>query len=101
MESFALLREHLAMCGIAISQTSPKIQPINGKNSTMCIVLCVNVTLTTIVINKANTIDEYTNILLKSSSVGTCGIFYAIIIWKTSKLGEFINSLADTVKESE
>lgn len=101
MDSLALLQKHLARCGIAIAQKSPTMQPINEKNSTICIVLCVDVLLNAMLLNEADTFDDYTNILFRSVSIGTCGIFYAIIIWKTAKLCEFIDSLADTIKESK
>lgn len=100
MESFALLQEHLAMCGIEITEKSSENQPFNAKNLTVCFVLCVDVGLNVMLLNEANTFDEYTNILLIAGSVSTCGIFYVIIIWKTVKLFEFINALADTVKSS-
>lgn len=101
MAVFALLRKHLAMSGIKISQQSPKTRPLNVKNSTICILICVTVTLMTISLNEANTFDESTDILFQSVSIGTCGIFYVIIVWKTSELFEIINGLADIVNTSE
>lgn len=101
MESFELLRNHLAMCGIAISQNTTKTHPFNVKNSTVFIVLCVTVSLIVISLNEANTFDECTDIVFRSVSIGTCGIFYGIIVWKTSKLFELVNSLAETVKPSK
>lgn len=102
MEFFELLRTHLAMCGVAITQKSAKNYPfINLKNSTVFILVCVAVGLIALSLNEANTYKDYTDILFQSVSIGVCGIVYAIVVWKTSKLFEFICSLADTVHESE
>lgn len=101
MPSFGLLREHFAMCGIAISTKSPKIHPINGTNLTIVILLCVNVGSIAILLNGANNFDEITDIVFRSVSTGTCGILYVAIVWKTSALDEFIDRLADAVDASE
>lgn len=101
MQSFELLQKHFALCGIEITQKSTKTHPFNAKNLTIFILLYVNVGLIGILLNEVNTFDEITDILLRSVSDGTCGIIYLIIIWKTSKLFEFISSLVDTVNSSE
>lgn len=101
MQYFELLRKHFAMCGIEISQRSSKTHPFSVKNSTIFILVCINVSTIAIMLKEAHTFDEYTDILFRSVSGGTCGIFYEIIVWKTPKLLEFINSLEDTVNTSE
>lgn len=101
MLCFELLREHFAMCGIAISPNSPKTHPFNGKNSAIVILLCVNVSSIAILLNEANTFEEITDIVFRSVSTSTCGILYVAIVWKTSALDEFIDRLADTVDASE
>lgn len=60
---------------------------------------CVMVSLIVVLLSKANTFDDRT----ESLSFGICGIVYANIVWKTSKLFEFINSLAlaDNIKACE
>lgn len=101
MVTFTLIRSHFAMCGVAISQKAPNKHPINVKNSTVFILLCVFITLIAISLNEAKTFDESIDISFRCVSNSACDIVYAIIVWKTSKLFEFINSLADIVKESE
>ena len=101
MESFVLLRKHLAMCGIEISQKPLENHQINVKNSTVFILLCGNITLSALTINEMNTFKEYTDIVFRSVSIGVCGILYEIIVWKTSKLFKFINNLEDTVNTSK
>lgn len=101
MNIFELLRKHFAMCGIAISQQSRKYYPFNVENTTVLIINCIFVSLTTILLTEVNTFVECTNILYKGTSIGVCGILYVCMVWKTSNLLEFINSLADTVEESE
>lgn len=101
MDSFGLLRKHFAMCGIDIAQNSSKNHPFNGKNLTILIVLCVNISSIAITSKDANTFDKFTDILFRCVSYGTCGIFYVIIIWKTSKLLEFSCSLEAMVNASE
>lgn len=86
------------MYGIA---NAPKNHPFNVRNSTVSILTCASSTFIALSLNDANTLDECTDILLKSVSIGVCGILYEIIVWNTSKLFEFIKSLADTVNESE
>lgn len=101
MESFALLRKHLAMGGIAISQKSSKNHPLNVRNSTVFILLCTTSTSVALSLNDAKAFEECIDILFRSVSIGTGAIFYGIVVWKTSELFEFINSLADTVRASE
>lgn len=101
MESFALLRMHLQMCGIEVSNNTSKIHPFNVKNLKVFILVCATVSLIAISINEANTFDDYMDVLFRSVSMGACGIIYEIIVWKTTKLFEFINILAETVSNSE
>lgn len=101
MESFELLRTHLGMGGIMISQKSSKTHPFNVKNSTIFLLLCVTAILIAIASNQADSYDEYIDILFQSVSIGACAIPYVIIVWKTPILFEFINCLADTVNTSE
>lgn len=98
MEFFALLQMHLATCGI---KTSQKPHPFNVKNFTIIIAMCVSVIVTALSLNEANTFDECTDTMFRVSSIGTCGILYVIIVWKTSKLSEFIDSLSDTIELSK
>lgn len=101
MESFELIRKHLAMCGIEISQKSPKNHAFNAKNVTVFILVSVSVSLIALTLNEADTFDECTDILYRSVSIGTSTILYVIIVWKTAKLFEFINALANIVNTSE
>lgn len=75
--------------------------PINVKNAIIFILVCVNASCTALTLNTANNFDECTDILFRSVSLGVCGILYEIIVWNTAKLLEFIDSLAETIKESE
>lgn len=95
MELFILLRKHFAMSGISDRE------PLNAKNLTLFVLLCVTVTLMAASIEEAETYDECADILFQSISIGVCCIVYVIIIWKTSILFEFIERLDDTIKESE
>lgn len=101
MEFFALLRNHLVMCGIEISRKSPKNHPFNVRNTTMLILLYLYVSLTIILLNEDNTFDECTDLLLRSVSISFYGVMYIIVVWNTSKLIKFVNRLADTVEASE
>ena len=89
------------MCGIGIAKKSSKNHPINVKNASVSILNCVSATSITILINEANTFDEYTDILFRSVSMATCGILYEIFVWKTTNLVEFINSFEDIIKASK
>lgn len=99
MESFELIRTHLATSGIEISQKSLKTHSFNARNSTIFIFVCLNSSLTAATLGKASTFDECVDILFQSVSLGTCGIIYVIIVWKASKLFQFIDNLANTVDE--
>lgn len=101
METFTLLRRHLAMCGITMSPQSSKNHPFNAKNVTICVLISVTVTLIVVLLNEPNTFDECTEILMRSVTIGTAGVIYVIIVWKTSKLCEFVNYLEAMVNASE
>lgn len=102
MEIFELIRKHLSMCGIEISHKSPsKNHSFNVKNSTVFILVCATASLIAVAFNDTDTFDEHIDILFRSISIGTSNIIYGIIIWKSSKLFEFINILAEIVKASE
>lgn len=102
MEIFELLRNHFAMCGIEISQKPPINQPFNAKNSTIFTLVCVTISLTIVfLLNEVNTFGESAELLFRIVSFCTCAILYVIIVWRTSKLLEFIDNLADTVNASE
>lgn len=103
MEFFALIRTDLVKCGIEISQKSTKNHhPFNVKNSTVFFIICLNVFLIiAVLIIETNSFNDRIDMVNKASSTGTCGICYIIIAWKTSKLLEFINYLADVVNASE
>lgn len=101
MQIFELLRRHLATSGIIISQKLPMNYPINARNSTVFILVCVTVAITALSLNDAKSFSESSGILFRSVAIGVCNILYAIIVWKTSKLLEFINGLDDTITESE
>lgn len=101
MEIFKLLQRHLDMCGIAISQKTSKNHPINVKNSRILIIIYTSFVCVIVLLNEAETFDECIDVLIRSTSVGTIGVLYSIIVWKTSILFEFIKSLADVVEESE
>lgn len=101
MHCFELLLKHFALCGIEISQKISKSNPVNVKNLTVLFLLCVHVSSMSIMLKDVNTFDEITDILFLSVSYGALGIFYLIVIWKTSKLLKFIDNLADTVNASK
>lgn len=101
MEIFAILRNQLAMCGIAIAQKLPKSNPFNMRNSTVSFMLYLYVSLNALSLNGTSTFDEWIYILFRSVSIATCGFVYVIIVWKTSNLFEFINNLNGTVNERE
>lgn len=102
MEFFVLLRKHLAMCGIKISQQSSKNRLFNVKNLLCSVLNSLNVVLVLVTLNGAsNSFDDSTNMIFQSFGTGTCAACYLIIVWKSSKLFDFINSLADMVECSE
>lgn len=101
METFTLLRRHLAMCGISMSQQSSRNHPFNVKNMTICLTISVAVTFIVVLLNEPNTFDECTDILLRSAMIATAGVIYVIIVWKTSKLCEFLINLEAIVNASE
>lgn len=101
MDVFAVFRKHLATGGIEISQKLLNNHPINVKNAIIFILVCVNASFTALTLTSESSFDECTDILFRSVSLGVVGILYEIIVWNTAKLFEFIDSLADTVKESE
>lgn len=101
MELFALLRMHLEMCGVEISQNPPKSHPFNVKNSTVITFIFLYIALSFASLNEDTTFDECTDILLRISSYIISGMVYVIIVWKTSELVKFINNLADIISESE
>lgn len=101
MDCFALIRAHLAMGGIEISQkSSSKIHPFSVKNLTNILLNGVCSTLIALSLIKANTFDECSDILLKSLSVGLFNLVFIFIVSETSKLIEFIDRIADIVNES-
>lgn len=100
MKSFEIFEKHLAACGIEISKESPN-STFNVKNSTIFILGCVITGLIAASLTEANTFDERIDILFQSISFAVCLIDYIIIVWKTSKLVKFINSLTDAINESE
>lgn len=101
MEYFTIFRRHLAMCGIEVSKKSSKIHPFNVRNVSVFTLLCVSSTLIVLSLDETVSFDERTYFLFHSFSQGICGIIYEIIVWRSSKLFEFIDILADMVKESE
>lgn len=101
MESFALIRMNLAMGGIELSEKSPKTHPINAKNSTIFILICLTVWSIVALLDESNTFDERTNILFQSVTFTVCAMNFLIIVWKTSNLSQFINSSVDIVEASE
>lgn len=101
MEFFTIFRKHLAMCGIEVPKKSPKTHPFNVKNVCVFTLLCVSSTLIVLSIDETVSFDERAYFLFHSFSQSICGIIYEIIVWKSSKLFEFIDKLGDLVKESE
>lgn len=89
------------MCGIEAPQKSPKTHPFNVKNVSVFALLCVSSTLIVLSIDETVSFDERAYFLFHSFSQSICGIIYEIIVWKSSKLFEFIDKLGDLVKESE
>lgn len=100
MEFFTILRENLAESGIEISQKLPTIHPFNVKNSSICILICFTISLITGSLNEAISFDDSIYILNQCNTFGICGIIFAIIVWNTSELFEFINSLSNIVNRS-
>lgn len=101
MENFELLQKHLALCGIEMSNNLLKNQSLNLKNLAVALLLCLYISLISVLLNETNTFEEGTDIFFRIISIGSFGIIYEIIVWKTSKLFEFINSLAGIVQASE
>lgn len=101
MEVFTLIQNHFATCGIAVTQKLQKTHPFNLKNLTVFILLCVFIILIAASLDETNTFDDFTDISFRCVSNSACNLVYAIIVWKTAKLFEFINCLADIVKLSE
>lgn len=100
MESFTLLRKHLAITGI-ISQTQHQKWPFNGKNSIVVILAGTNAILYAKILNKTSTFQEYTDLIYNIVSACNFTIIFLSIVGKTSDLFEFINKLDDTVKDSK
>lgn len=101
MEFFSIIRKHFGMCGIQSSRKSPKGHSINIKNSTVIIVSSLYAALTAASLSEANGFDESTNIVFRSFSMFACIIVYGIIVWNSSKIFEFIESVDDTVRASK
>lgn len=101
MEIFQLLRMHLEMCGIEVLKKSPKKYHFNAKNMTVFLLVWVIVSFILILLRETSAFDEITDILYRSVSIGAANILYIIIVWKTSKLCEFIDKSAHTVNASE
>lgn len=101
MDMFGLLQKHIGMCGIAISQKSPRNHSFNVKNSTVFVLVWVFVVLTAFLLIEVDSFGERTDILFRAASIGVCGVLYTIIICQTPKLFDFIQSLEDIVNESE
>lgn len=101
MNKFKLVRKHLAMGGIEMPQKLPPTYPMNVKNSTICFILFVFVAMIAASLKDANTFDECTDILFKSVSIGACSTTYAIVVWKSSILFEFVNHVSEIVKLRE
>lgn len=101
MEIFAILRNQLTICGIAIAQKLPSNNPFNLRNSTVSLSLYLYISLIVLSLDVSSTFDEWIYILFRSVSMGTCGFAYLIIVWKTAELFEFINNVSETVDERE
>lgn len=98
---FQLLRKHIEMCGIEISQESPRNHSVNVKNSIIFVLVCMFVVLSGLPLIEVDSFHERTDILFTAACLGICGALYATIIFKTPKLFEFIKNLEDIVNESE
>lgn len=101
MDSIELLRNQIEMGGIKSSPEPSRIHPFNVKNLTFFMLMCVSVGSGIVAFNQANSFDECTDILFKTVSTGVWSVLYEMVVWKTSKLLEFVNNLANNVNESE
>lgn len=101
MQTFELLYKHLAWCGIKISQKPPNIYPFNVKNLAVSMLLCLYISSMSVLLDETSTFEEYTDTSFRAISIGSFGVIYEIIVWRTSKLLKFIESLSNVVKASE
>lgn len=101
MEFFTVIRTHFGMCGIRSSKKSPKSLSFNLKNSTVFILACLSAALTAASLCEANGFDESTNIVFRSLSMFACNIVYGILVWNSSKIFKFIESVDNTVEASK
>lgn len=104
MESFTLLRKHLAMSGILnIFEKSPqnRLRAFNTKNTMIFVLAGCNAILYAELLYEPNTFEEYTDLIYNGSSATVFTMIFITIIWKTSKLYSFIGKLENTVKNRE
>lgn len=99
MKFHELLRNHLAMCGLAMKKGSRN--PISIRNFIYLIVTIMSASSTGASIRFTDKFDERIDMANQSTSFAAIGICYIIVVSKTSNLFEFINNLTKTVKTSE
>lgn len=89
------------MCGIAVSEKSSKTYEFNVRNVVVFLLVWVMVGFVLALLSETRAFNDVTDILFRSVSIGAANILYIIIVWKTSKLREFIDRSAHTVNASE
>lgn len=101
MESLTLLRKHLAMSGINIHHSPENPCRFNLKNSTVIILVHCYMASFVKLIEEIKTFEEYLDAVYKLTFGIIFAISYIIIVWKTSDLLRFIDSLEDTIAKSK
>lgn len=89
MESFVVLRNHLAMIGIVEQQSHRKSVVI-----ALCSIYLIAVAKLS---GEAETFDAYTKIIYRVVFVCSMCLFYLIIVWKTPEFFGLIKTLEHTV----
>lgn len=100
MESFALLRKHLAMYGICLQQ-SPQKHPFNAKNTSVLIVISLGIMSYANQLHKINNFAENADVVYDIVSCFFCHAIFTTIVSKTPKLFRLIDDFEDVVKNSE
>lgn len=101
MESFTLLRKHLAMIGILnIFAKSPRnrLRAFNTKNTMIFTLAGCSAIFYAKLLYEPNTFEEYTDLIYNGSSATVFTMIFIAIIWKTSELYSFIDKLENTVE---
>lgn len=101
IESFKLLRKHLAMSGIMLRRSSKNLHRFNLKNWAIIILTGLGAITIERPSNEEKIFEEYTDITYRVIYIIVLIIIYIIIVWKTQELNGFVNSLEKRINKSK